>query len=185
MMACNKCTLTNTGSTIVNFSYQRCDDYYWDYQVELLPNQTKNIWFVDDTYTVAQSFVSLIVLSNCGEFPSLSVTNTPTPSNTQTPSPTITPTETPTNTPTPSVTASQTETPTSTPTETPTNTPSSSARLTPSPSESPTETPTPTPTGTPISTPSPTPAEQIIVDPLLIGNDEYLSVGDNEYLQFN
>ena len=46
-MACSKYTLTNTGSTIVNFNYQRCDDAKWEYQVELTPNQTKNIWLLN------------------------------------------------------------------------------------------------------------------------------------------
>jgi len=91
-MACSKYTLTNTGSTIVNFSYRRCDDSLWDYQVELLPNQTKNIWVIDGTYTVAPAFKNIISLVNQGVFPPISATNTPTPSNTQTPSPTITPT---------------------------------------------------------------------------------------------
>ena len=48
-MACSKYILTNTGSTLVNFSYRRCDDSLWDYQVELLPNQTKNIWVINGT----------------------------------------------------------------------------------------------------------------------------------------
>lgn len=95
-MACSKYTLTNTGSTTVNFSYRRCDDSLWDYQVELLVNQTKNIWVIDGTYTVAPSFISSISLTNQGVFPPISATNTPTPSNTQTPSPTVTPTLTPT-----------------------------------------------------------------------------------------
>ena len=68
-MACSKYTLTNTGSTIVNFSYRRCDDSMWDYQVELLPNQTKNIWVVDGTYTVAIPFKTSISLINDGVFP--------------------------------------------------------------------------------------------------------------------
>ena len=46
-MACSKYVLTNIGSSIVNFSYRRCDDSMWDYQVELEPNQTKNIWEPD------------------------------------------------------------------------------------------------------------------------------------------
>ena len=95
-MACSKYTLTNTGSTIVNFSYRRCDDSMWDYQVELSPNQTKNIWVIDGTYTVASAFKSVIVLVNEGEFPPTSQTRTPTP----------TATPTPTTTPTPSVTPS-------------------------------------------------------------------------------
>jgi hypothetical protein len=45
--------------------------------------------------------------------------------------------------------------------------------------------PTPTPTVTPTNTPSPTPTEQVIIQAILIGPDEYLSVGTNEYLQFN
>jgi hypothetical protein len=136
-MACSKYTLTNTGSTTVNFSYQRCDDALWDYQVELLPNQTKNIWVINGTYTVAAAFKNVISLVNQGVFPPIFAT----------PTPTQTPSSTPTNTPTPSVTATNTSTPTPTPTntETPTNTPS----------ETPTETPTNTPSETPTNTPTP------------------------------
>jgi uncharacterized delta-60 repeat protein len=126
-MACSKYNLTNTGSTIVNFSYRRCDDSMWDYQVELLPNQSKNIWLIDDTYTVAPAFKSVITLVDDGAFPPIDVTNTPTPSNSPTP----------TNSPTPSVTATQTPTNTQTPTPTETL------------SETVAETPTPTPTQTP------------------------------------
>ena len=135
-MACSKYTLTNTGSTSVNFSYQRCDDALWEYQVELAPNQTKNIWVINGTYTVAPAFRNVIYLVNQGVFPPIAVT----------PTPTQTPSATPTNTPTPSVTA--TNTPTQT--ETPTNTP------TPTNTETPTNTPTPTNTGTPTSTQTPT-----------------------------
>jgi len=85
-MACSKYNLTNTGSTIVNFSYRRCDDSMWDYQVELSPSQTKNIWVIDETYTVAPAFKSAIILDNQGAFPPISSTNTPTPSPTLTPS---------------------------------------------------------------------------------------------------
>jgi hypothetical protein len=74
-----------------------------------------------------------------------------------------TPTPTMTSTPTPT---SQTPTPTPTQTNTPTNT----------------ETPTPTPTNTP--TPTQTPVPEVLINPILIGNDEYLSVGNNEYLEF-
>ena len=158
-MACSKYTLTNTGSTIVNFSYRRCDDSLWDYQVELLPNQTKNIWVINGTYTVAPSFKNSISFIDQGAFPPVFATNTPTPSNTQTPSPTVTPSVTPTNTPTPSVTATQTETPTATPTNTesgtPTPTPTNTG--TPTPTNTETNTPTPTPTNTETETPTPTP----------------------------
>lgn len=146
-MACSKYILTNTGSTLVNFSYRRCDDSMWDYQVELLPNQTKNIWVINGTYTVAPSFKGMISLINEGSFPPISATNTPTPSPTNTPTPTGTPSETPTNTPTPSVTTTGTNTPT----------PTSTQPETPTPTPTTTETPTPTATITP--TPSHTPNE--------------------------
>ena len=112
-MACSKYNLTNTGSTIVNFSYRRCDDSMWDYQVELLPNQTKNIWVIDDTYTVAPAFKSVITLVNEGSFPPIDTTNAPTPSNTPTPSVTVT--QTPTETLAETVAETQTPTPTLTP----------------------------------------------------------------------
>jgi len=153
-MACSKYILTNTGSTLVNFSYRRCDDSLWDYQVELLPNQTKNIWVIDGTYTVAPSFKGGILLINEGAFPPISATSTPTPSPTNTPSQTATPTNTATNTPTPSVTPTNTETPTAT--VTPTNTETPTATVTPTTTETPTLTPTPTTTETPTLTPTPT-----------------------------
>jgi hypothetical protein len=114
-MACSKYTLTNTGSTLVNFNYRRCEDSLWEYQVELNPNQTKNIWLIDNTYSIALSFKNSVSLVNQGVFPSISASQTQTP--TQTP--------TPTTTPTPSVTATNTQTPTntSTPTQTQTSTP--------------------------------------------------------------
>jgi hypothetical protein len=68
-MACSKYTLTNTGSTSVNFTYRRCDDSMWEYQVDLNPSQTKNIWLIDGTYTVAELFKSEILLVNDGAFP--------------------------------------------------------------------------------------------------------------------
>ena len=153
-MACSKYVLTNTGSTTINFSYRRCDDSMWDYQVELLPNQTKNIWVIDGTYTIAPAFKSGISLVNEGSFPPISATNTPTPSPSLTPSPTITPTETATNTPTPSVTATETQTSTPTPTNTPT--PSVTTTRTETPTPTPTVTETPTQTVTPTNTETPT-----------------------------
>ena len=162
-MACSKYTLTNTGSTIVNFSYRRCDDSLWDYQVELSPNQTKNIWVIDGTYTVAPSFKSVLSLIDNGPFPPIAATNTPTPSNSPTPTNTPTPSVTATNTPTPSVTATNTGTPTPTPTNTetqtqtptPTNTQTPTQTSTPTNTQTPTQTLTQTPTNT--GTPTPTP----------------------------
>ena len=128
-MACSKYTLTNTGSTTVNFNYQRCDDTLWQYQVELLPNQTKNIWFVNGTYSSAQLFQQSIVVNDEGAFPP-AISPTPTP--TVTPTPSITPTNTPTVTPTPSITPTNTVTPTTTvtPTVTQTVTPTNILRTT-------------------------------------------------------
>jgi len=116
-MACSKYTLTNTGSTTVNFNYQRCDDTLWQYQIELLPGQTKNIWLVNGTYSSAQLFQQSIVLINDGVFPPLQITPTPSVTPTATPTPTVTSTVTPT----PSVTATVTPTITPTITVTPTN----------------------------------------------------------------
>ena len=66
-MSCSKYTLTNTGSSIVNFSYQRCDDAMWEYQVELNQGQTKTIWLLDSTYSTA--FTTSIVEVDLGVFP--------------------------------------------------------------------------------------------------------------------
>ena len=68
-MACSKYTLTNTGSTLVNFNYQRCEDNLWQYQVDLFPNEIKNIWFVDGTYQIAKFFGTQIVVVDDGSFP--------------------------------------------------------------------------------------------------------------------
>ena len=161
-MACSKYILTNTGSSIVNFSYQRCDDAMWEYQVELNPNQTKNIWSLNTTYSSA--FSNSIVLVDLGVFPpvalsptptiNLTPTNTPTisvtpsitASQTQTPTQTASQTQTQTQTPTPSITASQTQT------QTPTNTPTNTATQTPTNTPTNTKTPTNTPTNTPTPT---------------------------------
>jgi hypothetical protein len=142
-MACSKYTLTNTGSSISNFSYRRCDDNMWEYQVPLDPSETKNIWLINGSYGTA--FSNVILLVNQGAFPPLNATATPTP----------TPTLTPTNTPTPSVTASQTPTQTQTPTNTQTqtttqtSTPTQTTTTTLTATHTPTQTQTPTQTSTP------------------------------------
>ena len=159
-MACSKYTLTNTGSTIINFNYRRCDDSMWEYQVELYPNQTKNIWLINNTYSIAQLYQSSVVLVNEGVFPPVYPSPTPTLTPTTTPTNTPTPSVTATNTPTPSITASQT--PTNTATQTPTNTasqtptPTTTTTLTASPTQTETPTQTPTNTGTASVTPTPT-----------------------------
>ena len=150
-MACSKYTLTNTGSTVVNFNYRRCDDSMWEYQVSLEPNQTKNIWLINGTYDAAQVYESSIVLVNDGAYPI-----TPTPTRTSTPTPTVTPTNT--VTPTLTVTTTTTVTPTSSVTPTVTSTPTSSVTptVTPTLTVTPTATVTPTNTLTPTQTPTPT-----------------------------
>lgn len=115
-MECRKYTLINTGNTIVNFNYQRCDDNIWEYQVELLPSQTKNIWFNDGTYSSAEFFAQQIQITDNGLFPYDDVT--PVPSPTPSPTPSVTPSVTPTTTPVPSLTPSVTPTTTLTPTPT-------------------------------------------------------------------
>ena len=122
-MSCRKYTLTNTGSTIINFNYRRCDDQMWEYQIELEPNQTKNIWFIDGTFSIAQLFINSVIIEDDGLFP-YAVSPTPTPSVTPTPSPTPGLSQTPTPTNTPTITNTPTPTQTTTPTPTITNTPS-------------------------------------------------------------
>lgn len=68
-MACSKYTISNTGSTICNFNYRRCDDSLWQYQVEIIPNEIKNIWLIDNTYSNAESFNQELVITNRGVFP--------------------------------------------------------------------------------------------------------------------
>ena len=151
-MACSKYTLTNTGTTVAFFNYKKCDDTSWQYQNELFPNQTKNIWLVNGTYSSISS--SIILGTNDGAFP-------PTPSCTRTPTPTPTetstePSPTPTNTETSTPTPTQTQTPTNTETSTPT--PTNTQTKTPTQTQTPTntETLTPTPTNTQTQTPTPT-----------------------------
>ena len=78
-MACTKYTIFNTGNTVINFSYRKCDDSMWEYQVELLPGETKNIWFIDNTFIIPQSFAQFVVIDNQGSFPPIGPTPTPTP----------------------------------------------------------------------------------------------------------
>jgi len=153
-MACSKYTLTNTGTSISNFSYRRCDDNMWEYQVSLDPSETKNIWLINGSYGTA--FSTQILLVNQGPFPPLNATATPTPTPTSTPTPSVTQTQTPTQTTTTTLTATQTPTTTLTATQTPTetSTPTPTPTTTLTATQTPTETSTPTPTET--STPTPT-----------------------------
>ena len=161
-MACSKYTLTNTGSTIVNFNYRRCDDSMWEYQVQLNPGQTKNAWVINGTLDLADVYLPYVSVINQGIFPPTNPTPTPTASLTPTPTVTNTPSQTATNTPTPSITASITPSVTQTQTQTPTNTqtqtqtPTNTQTQTQTPTNTTTSTNTPTPSATPTITPSPT-----------------------------
>ena len=193
-MACSKYTLTNTGSTIVNFNYRRCDDSMWEYQVELYPNQTKNIWLINNTYSIAQLYQSSVVLVNNGVFPpvyptptptntpSVTPTNTPTPSVTPSNTATVTPTTTTTLTSTPTNTPTNTQTGTAavTPTPTPTNTQTGTAAVTPTPTntETPTNTPSNTPTASPGSTPTPTPTIARVAFTVFSGDTQDAACGE-------
>ena len=53
----------------------------------------------------------------------------------------------------------------------------------PTPTPTITKSPTPTPTITPTVTPSSTPS-QLLINPLIIDNNTFISVGNNEYLEF-
>lgn len=57
---------------------------------------------------------------------------------------------------------------------------------TPTPTQTSTNTPTPsvTPTSTLTPTPSNTPSDESLVDPIITENDEYIEVGNDEYLMF-
>jgi len=154
-MACSKYTLTNTGTTVINFNYRRCDDAMWQYQIELYPNETKNIWLMNNTFSIAPLFNTSIVLTDEGVFPPVYATPTPTPTPSITPS--ITPTQTTTATVTPTNSGTPAETPTNTPTPNPTSTPTATLGLTPTATETQTPTPTETVTGTPAETPTNTP----------------------------
>ena len=154
-MSCLKYVLTNTGSTSIFFNYQRCSDAMWEYQIELKPNQTKNVWLLNNTFSSPYQGSSNFILQDEGVFPPVFIA--PTPSNSSTPANTSTPTITPTQTITPSETSDNTPTPTPTETETPTPTPTETEIPTPTPTLTPTETETPTPTPTPTETETPTP----------------------------
>jgi len=138
-------------------------------------------------YTCPSGYVYSTCSGNCIQYEFCSVSVTPTPTTTQSPTltptnsptdtptntPTESPTETPTNTPTPTPDITATPTPTltpdptssptatigSTPTQTPTNTETPTETPTNTPTESPTETPTNTPTDTPTNTPTESPTE--------------------------
>ena len=95
-MSCSKLSLTNTGSTVVSFNYQECSNSEWEYQVQLNPNETKNIWCVTNTFSYAAGFNIIISETTFPPAPTPSNTPEPTPTPTQSNTPEPTPTQTPT-----------------------------------------------------------------------------------------
>ena len=62
MANCLKYTLTNTNSTLVTFNYRSCGSTVWQYEVSLLPGQTKEIYAVAGSYS--SNFRNITVTSS-------------------------------------------------------------------------------------------------------------------------
>ena len=62
MANCLKYTLTNTNSTLVTFNYRSCSSTVWQYEVSLLPGQTKEIYAVAGSYS--SNFRNIAVTSS-------------------------------------------------------------------------------------------------------------------------
>lgn len=159
-MPCTKFILFNSGDTSVNFTYTRCSDNQIESQVELLANERKTIWAINDNISFPILYTKNIEIIEKSIFP-ITPTPTRTPFQQISPRPTRTPTPTPTTTTTLTPTATRTPTPTTTTTPTTTETPI--VTVTP-------ETPTPTATRTPTPTPTPTPSRTIIGCPYTLSS---------------
>ena len=133
-----KGSFTNTGDTIVYLNYTRLSDGLVFNEVELNPNQTKRLWYVENTFST-DIVNPPIVESGNSVWPPTTTTTTASPTSTPaspTPTPTgFTPTATATLTPTPTPTGF---TPTATATLTPTSTPASPTSTPASPTPTPT-----------------------------------------------
>ena len=68
MANCLKYTLTNTNSTLVTFNYRSCNSTVWQYEVSLLPGQTKEVYAIPGSYS--------------SNFRNITVTTTPVQTNT-------------------------------------------------------------------------------------------------------
>lgn len=51
-----KYVLRNAGDKTVFFNYQRSSDFVWNYQVNLLPGETKTIWATNDSFSYSSFF---------------------------------------------------------------------------------------------------------------------------------
>jgi len=77
-MTGRKITLRNVGSTNGIFTYQTLSTLIWQYQVEILPGQTKTIFCVDGTFTYDANQHNISVLENIPFPPDASTTTTTT-----------------------------------------------------------------------------------------------------------
>ena len=142
-----------TGTTLINLDYDYNNLNDTSEFTNLLFNPLDiNIGFIFSSDTVFTPQVTLTPTPSVTE----TSTPTPTPSVTETSTPTPTPSVTETSTPTPTPSVTETSTPTPTPSVTETSTPTPTP--TPSVTETSTPTPTPTPSVTETSTPTPTPS---------------------------
>ena len=184
-MGCCKYTLKNKGSQIANFNFLKCDDSVWYYEFDLYPEEIKEVWLYDGSYSTEFKTIEILQKDCNFNIPSITRTVTPTPSitasvtqtPTQTPTNTITSTitntptntasntATQTNTPTPDLTPTMTPTNTITSTKTPTQTQTVTKTQTMSSTMTPTITTTMTPTQTQTSTKTPTPTKTSTTTP--------------------
>jgi len=79
-MTGRKITLRNVGSNIAIFKYKTLSNLIWEYQVELLPGQTKIIFCVDGTFSYDSNLYNISVIENIPFPPSGSTTTTTTTS---------------------------------------------------------------------------------------------------------
>lgn len=63
-MECYKYTISNLGSEVASFNYQKCSNSQWEYNVELLPNESKNIWALDGSFNISNFFESSVSISS-------------------------------------------------------------------------------------------------------------------------
>ncbi|MEI7488038.1 MAG: hypothetical protein WCJ72_11640 [Chryseobacterium sp.] len=61
-MGCFKSTITNNLSQISVYQYKRCSDAAFISNVELKPNQTVDVWYIDDS--LITPFQSQIISNN-------------------------------------------------------------------------------------------------------------------------
>lgn len=59
-MECYRYSISNLGSEIISFNYQKCNNYQWEYNVELLPNESKNIWALEGSFNMSKFYDSSV-----------------------------------------------------------------------------------------------------------------------------